>query len=206
MKRTYIAGKITGLEPSDYLAKFHQAEKLLEKVGHLPVNPCRLPIEGLEYEWEDYITLGVDRLLRCEAIYLLSDWKESRGARIEHAIAMELGLEIIYSGEWDVERTASKVVNAKGFISFAKAKKLNNSKPSKHGYLYDRFAKVKINYDLITQSNIMTEFEKFEAQLPKVLEKGELPKDIYFILVPVDTFDSQEQIDHLIGEGKFYYA
>jgi len=35
---------------------------------------------------------------RCDAIYMLSNWKESSGAKAELELARELGLEIIYEG------------------------------------------------------------------------------------------------------------
>ena len=38
-------------------------------------------------------------LLHCNAIYMLQGWQESKGARIEHYIATELGLHIMYEVE-----------------------------------------------------------------------------------------------------------
>jgi hypothetical protein len=38
----------------------------------------------------------ISALLTCDAIYLLKNWGDSRGARIERAIALELGIKIIY--------------------------------------------------------------------------------------------------------------
>ena len=35
-------------------------------------------------------------LLRCDGIYMLDNWGSSKGARIERAVAMELGLSIVY--------------------------------------------------------------------------------------------------------------
>ena len=43
----------------------------------------------------------ISALMKCDAIYMLNDWGQSRGARIEYVIAKELGLEIIYEGEFN---------------------------------------------------------------------------------------------------------
>ena len=37
-------------------------------------------------------------LKRCDAIYLLDNWKGSTGAKAEYALARKLGLEILYEG------------------------------------------------------------------------------------------------------------
>ena len=34
--------------------------------------------------------------LKCESIYMLHGWRESAGAKIEHKLARDLGMEIIY--------------------------------------------------------------------------------------------------------------
>lgn len=40
-------------------------------------------------------------LLQCKAIYMLQGWKDSKGARIEHYIATEIGIPITYEIERD---------------------------------------------------------------------------------------------------------
>ncbi|WP_448826943.1 DUF4406 domain-containing protein [Capnocytophaga bilenii] len=40
-------------------------------------------------------------LLQCKAIYMLQGWQESKGARIEHYIATEIGMPIMYEIERD---------------------------------------------------------------------------------------------------------
>ena len=51
-----------------------------------------LPIDS---PWEQHMLRDIELLMGCGGIFLLPDWKESRGARIEHAIAKELGLLIL---------------------------------------------------------------------------------------------------------------
>jgi hypothetical protein len=37
-------------------------------------------------------------LIDSDAIYMLRGWEQSKGARAEHAVAVWIGLEIIYQG------------------------------------------------------------------------------------------------------------
>jgi hypothetical protein len=94
-KRIYISGAITGLHPDLVKRVFGEAEYQLIKEGYDVINPCSLNHEN-DHEWEDYMATDIKVLLSCHTIYMLRNWRSSRGARIEHAIAKELELEIIY--------------------------------------------------------------------------------------------------------------
>ncbi len=90
-KKIYIAGKITGLP--NHKEHFNKAEEELKKQGHIVVNPSVVP-EGLMYD--DYMNICTAMLKACDTIYMLNNWKESTGAKIEHQIADLSGKEIIY--------------------------------------------------------------------------------------------------------------
>ncbi len=94
----YIAGKISGLDYEEAWNNFKAAEIALETLGHGSVNPMRengLDGDGNEHPWAEYMRRDIPHLLRCDGIYLLSNWKDSKGARLERHIAEELGMEII---------------------------------------------------------------------------------------------------------------
>lgn len=60
-------------------------------------NPIRLVDEfGWEQDWKFYMEICLKELLHCDGIYMLDNWKESRGARIEYGIASELGIKVIH--------------------------------------------------------------------------------------------------------------
>ncbi len=98
-KRFYIAGLIGNSPPEEYLPKFETAEAAMRKIGYEPVKPCKLhgcDANFVKKNWKDCMMTDICELIDCDGIYMLSDWKESRGARIEHAIAIEMGKEISY--------------------------------------------------------------------------------------------------------------
>jgi hypothetical protein len=74
----YIAGKITG-DPQ-YGEKFARAEKYLRILGYSVINPCCLP-EGLGYE--DYMLICFAMVEVADLIFMLPDWKDSKGAARE---------------------------------------------------------------------------------------------------------------------------
>lgn len=94
--KIYIAGKITGCNLYDAQYKFRKASRMLRECGHTPVNPMDKVSEQEGLSWADYMKEDIPLLLCCDAIYLLPDWADSKGARLEKIIAEELGMELIF--------------------------------------------------------------------------------------------------------------
>lgn len=88
--KVYISGKITG--DADYKKKFANAEEMARAVGFEVFNPARVPDEGKPWEW--YMKRDIKELMDCDAILLLKDWEESKGARLEAYIASQLKIKI----------------------------------------------------------------------------------------------------------------
>ena len=88
--KIYLSGKITG--DVNYRQKFGSMEKELLSYGYVVFNPAVLP-DGFEYE--DYMDLDLLILSRCDAIFLMRDWKNSPGANREYEEAKHLGLRIL---------------------------------------------------------------------------------------------------------------
>ena len=84
--KIYIAGKITG--DRKYRAKFREAAKTLEELGHVVLNPATLP-DGLEQV--DYMRICLAMLEAADLAVFLPDYRESAGAMVEWAWCQRTG-------------------------------------------------------------------------------------------------------------------
>lgn len=92
--KVYISGPMTGIAENNFPAFIAACDKI-RKAGHDPVSPHAAPVCET---WEEYMKYDIQLLCGCDAIYMLDGWKHSRGAKMEKAIAILLGLEEI---TWD---------------------------------------------------------------------------------------------------------
>ena len=95
--KIYIAGKVRGLK--NYREVFKAAEKKLQAKGHITLNPAELP-EGMNAE--DYMRICIPMLEVADAIYLLKNWRDSQGAKVEKAYAECQG-KMIFFDDWENE-------------------------------------------------------------------------------------------------------
>ena len=91
--RTYLAGPMTGL-PDLNFPLFHAEARRLRASGHDVVNPAEINVDPTK-GWQDCMRADIAELVKCEAIAMLPGWQQSRGATLEHHIAMQLGLRVI---------------------------------------------------------------------------------------------------------------
>ena len=94
----YIAGKITGLDPKEARMNFKNAQEYIESATEFFIvkNPMQINAKQNGHEWKDYMLKDIEVLFNCNAIYMLKNWKDSKGARIEHCIAIEMNKYILY--------------------------------------------------------------------------------------------------------------
>lgn len=92
--RIYIAGPMTGISEFNHPAFHAKAAELLDS-GVEVFNPA---VNGLPAtaDWAEHMRVDIRALTQCTHIYMLEGWKGSRGARLEHHIAHELGMVILY--------------------------------------------------------------------------------------------------------------
>lgn len=93
--KVYIAGPMTGIEEFNHPA-FERAEEHLRDLGLETWSPHRAFGGDTTLPRAAYIEVGIRKLLDCDAIYLLKDWQRSEGAKLEAAVARELGHVFMY--------------------------------------------------------------------------------------------------------------
>ena len=93
--KIYIAGKIT--DYPEYKDKFNAAEESIRAAGDIAVNPAKLnDILGDNFEHDEYMQVCYRLIDLCDGIFLLDNWHDSIGARLERAYATIKDKKIIY--------------------------------------------------------------------------------------------------------------
>ena len=93
--KVYVAGKITGLSRKKTLRKFEKAHRELERLGHDVLVQTVLP-ELETFTHEDYMHVCFAMIDVCDAVYMLADWEDSKGARMELQYATEWKKKIMF--------------------------------------------------------------------------------------------------------------
>jgi len=95
-KMIYVSGPVT--KNKNAIEQFEDADKFIRKIGHIPLNPIRIdPPHPLKKDrWLYYMRKSVELLMKSDAIYLLSGWEKSSGAKIEFDLCVKLGIPIYF--------------------------------------------------------------------------------------------------------------
>ncbi|MBR3231394.1 MAG: DUF4406 domain-containing protein [Lachnospiraceae bacterium] len=98
--KIYISGPISGLDPEKVRETFGWARGIIDRAGHIAVNPTDLP-QG--FTWETYMQIAgaIIGSGEIDAVYMMSGWKRSRGAVIEWTMARAMRIPAIYQDAAD---------------------------------------------------------------------------------------------------------
>ena len=103
--KVYISGKITGLPIEEAKQNFKNCERWLLEDGYEVVNPMELPEHeaiiadkelSTEEQWRLHMKADIKAMMDCDGIFVMMNYIESKGAKIEYKLAMELGLFGLY--------------------------------------------------------------------------------------------------------------
>jgi len=96
--KVYVSGKITGEDRDKCIYKFGYNSSKLRSQGHQVINPMEMlkSMAAQDFPYEDLMTVCFAALKTCDAIYMLEDWPDSNGARLEHSYALNKGKKIFY--------------------------------------------------------------------------------------------------------------
>jgi hypothetical protein len=92
--KIYISGKITGIE-DEAKVLFENAEIYLKSKGYKVINPIKANHDH-DNSWESYMKEDIKLLCDCDEIFMLKNWKESKGAILEHNLSEILKIKINY--------------------------------------------------------------------------------------------------------------
>lgn len=92
--KIYISGPITG-QPNRNAEAFSSAKMRLKALGHSSINPLDLDyIEDFGDDWYLNLRRDLKYLVSCDALLLLPGWEESRGAKLEIIVALQLDMPL----------------------------------------------------------------------------------------------------------------
>jgi hypothetical protein len=99
MTKIYISGPMTGYPEYNYPAFFEAESHLAFELSDVNIlNPARID-DGEEQKFQHeriyYIRKSIELLLEATHIFVLPGWEKSEGAKLEIAIAKELGLKFL---------------------------------------------------------------------------------------------------------------
>lgn len=89
MKTVYISGPMSGIKDFNAPA-FEKAYMDLQAHDFSPVAPAPF-VDGKTYQ--EYLRDDLKMLLDCDGIYMLDGWQDSKGAKIEHMVALACGID-----------------------------------------------------------------------------------------------------------------
>jgi hypothetical protein len=99
--KLYLSGQMTGLPEFNFPKFNYVANKIRSNHTYTIMNPAE-EFEGrINLPRNIYMRKDIETLLTVDGIVMLDGWQHSKGARLELAIANELGLEIY---RWDDEQ------------------------------------------------------------------------------------------------------
>lgn len=84
--KIYIAGKVSGENIHECTIKFGKAQKDLEALGYEAINPLAV-VNDWKCTWHKAMRQCISRLMKADALLVLPDYQQSKGAMIERMIA-----------------------------------------------------------------------------------------------------------------------
>lgn len=100
--RTYLSGPVSGI-PENNAPAFHAEATRLRAEGFDVVNPHELGIPP-DAAWADCMRVDIRELMLCDTIRMLPGWQDSRGAKLELRIALELGFKVSFADRAEISQ------------------------------------------------------------------------------------------------------
>lgn len=105
VKIVYLSGPISGRPYYEYQDEFREWETICENNGLVVLNPAKNP-KGLTAA--DYMRISLAQVEAADAIVLLPNWQNSKGAKIEKAYAEYIGKRVFFCKFASVDSTKER--------------------------------------------------------------------------------------------------
>jgi len=93
-KTIYIGAKVTGEDYDACYRKFEATEELLVGLGYNVINPMK--IVAKDTRWHVAMDMLKPELLKADILFVLKDWKQSEGTKIEVTLAEKHNIKIVF--------------------------------------------------------------------------------------------------------------
>ena len=97
----YVAGPysaVTEYEQRENVKEAYTVALALWKHGHYAIcphtNTCGMELRGVS--WKQAMKGYKEILSRCDGVVFLPKWRYSKGSKIEHSLAIKLGIKVYY--------------------------------------------------------------------------------------------------------------
>jgi len=104
-----IIGKLTDLPEEEKNSYSHNAMQMLSKFSWNPVNPSEL-LKDQSQPFGKLIEKIETLMLKCEAVFMLENWRDCSGATILHSLAKHNKIPVYYQ-EWHTTLFMTKFRN-----------------------------------------------------------------------------------------------
>lgn len=93
--KIYISGPCSHLTMAEVTIAFGNAKSKLHRFGFDVVSPLD---NGLDWNapWAEHLLRDLDMMRGCQAVYMLSGWQQSAGAKMERIFAIHEGMYMFY--------------------------------------------------------------------------------------------------------------
>ena len=98
MKRCYMVGSSSGMDAESVRSAFEKAKSAVRKKGYDPVSPLDVAgfmPQGLSADKKLKNLTLITELSRCDAVFLMENWRQSERAKFEYHYAMASGIEVL---------------------------------------------------------------------------------------------------------------
>lgn len=104
-KKAMLSQPMAGKTDEEIVSTRNRAIKVLEEKGYEIINTLftdewynrdQMEKRGVVQIPLCFMAKGIENMSLCHAVYFCDGWENARGCKIEHAVAVAYGLDIIY--------------------------------------------------------------------------------------------------------------